>query len=125
MERILRRNINKYLKSIKRNMILVNRETKIFLRNLKEEIDLFVQANKATDIAEIRRHFGSAKEIALEFRKDDDIQQLKKKARTVTVVKVAIITAAVVLVLWASGIIISDIIFSSKGYDVITVTTIP
>ena len=40
MERILRRNINKYLKSIKRNMILVNRETKIFLRNLKEEIGL-------------------------------------------------------------------------------------
>ena len=73
-----------------------------------------------------KRHTGKIKgtpeSIASTYFSEEDIRALQHRARIATVVKVVVITLVTAIVLYITGIVVTDVLISSNEQDVITIT---
>lgn len=115
------KDINKYLKSIRKMLICDNGIKNKFINDLKNEIHEYVY-NKATiNIQEIYEHFGTPKKISESFLQNTDIQNINKKIK---LRKVFIVVCVLFLIFVGVSLAIAliDGHSSNNGYIVENIT---
>ena len=97
MNKKLKQDYKKYVKSIKTRVICKYSLKKMFLIDLKSRISDFMALNPDATILDIENQFGSAEEIANSF-KDIITEQIMKKAK---LYKILMIISIVILIILA------------------------
>ena len=92
-----------WFKSIKRNLPCYDSVMKKMVKNLRRDIEAYIEENNVLDFKEIENHFGSAEDITLEFSSvinNSRIKAYKRKRATTTVaIFIAMILFAVFMIL--------------------------
>lgn len=109
---ITKNEINEYIKNIKKQLLYGTKESKLFLKELKQNILDFADENKNADIADIRNRFGTEEEVATIFFEQYSKEDIKKKLR----IRNAVVACVVAVALIFTGCIIYETIKSQK-YD--------
>ena len=78
MTEALKKELNAYFKKVDTLLLCDHKSKIVFLTDLKNDIDEFVQESDA-DFDSIQATFGTPEEIAESFLKDADIADIKKK----------------------------------------------
>lgn len=110
----LNREINKYIIDVKSYLICDWRTRQKFLKDLKNDINDFIDEKEDVTMDDIRDRFGEPEKISRSFLENADLKKIKRHmnfGRTLAV------TAAVALMIWAVGVTIA-VIDSSGGYIV-------
>lgn len=110
----LNREINKYIISVKSYLICDWRTRQKFLKDLKNDINDFVDEKEDVTMDDIRDRFGEPEKISRSFLESADLKKIKRRmnfGRTLAV------TAAIALMIWAVGVTVA-VIDSSGGYIV-------
>ena len=102
MDKQLKRDIKRYIKEIKQNIICDFRTRKKFISDIKNSIYDFAEKENAVTMDDIYKHFGSSQEIAKEFLLNADVKKIKKRMNFTKIILIGIIAA---LVMWAAGLV--------------------
>lgn len=107
--------INKYLKSIKKELLISQGIKHAYISELKIRINEFLHQHGELTFDILCKEFGSPKEIADSFFDKEDIDALKKKAKRYNIIKWLVTVLSIALVL---SIIFMIIIIASDedGY---------
>lgn len=103
--------IDKYIKTILKQIPYKTNETKRFIDDLKSNINNFVEDNQVKDIAEIKLQFGTEDEVANAFLETVDIKIVKRK---ISIKRLIICLVVAVITIW-SFCIISGTIDSNEA----------
>ncbi len=103
---ITKNEINEYIKNIRKQLLYGTKESKLFLKELKQNILDFADENKNTDIADIRSRFGTEEEVANAFLENIDIKAVKKK---ITIKRLIAVLVVAIIAIWGIGAIITTI----------------
>ncbi len=104
MSNELARDVKKYKRKIKANLLCGTKLSKQFLADLSDSIDNYIEENNITQLADVQNHFGSPEQIAQSFLAETDIGVIRKKVRLKQIVLVALIAA---LLMWGVGVAVS------------------
>ncbi len=110
----LNREIKRYIVSVKSYLICDWRTRQKFLKDLKNDINDFVDEKEDVTMDDIRDRFGEPEKISRSFLENADLKKIKRRmnfGRTLAV------TAAIALMIWAVGVTVA-VIDSSGGYIV-------
>lgn len=103
---ITKNEINEYIKNIKKQLLYGTKESRLFLKELKQNILDYADENKNADIADIRQQFGTEEEVANAFLETIDIRTIKRKIK----IKHSVIFFVVAMtIIWFIGAIITTI----------------
>lgn len=96
---ITQKQINKYIKDIKKELLYGTKESRQFLKELKQNVTDYAEENQNADMAEVTEQFGKPEEIAATFFEQYGKEDIKKKVniRRVVIAAVAIIVAVLVI----------------------------
>lgn len=94
---ITQKQINKYIKDIKKQLLYSTKETKQFLKDLRQNITDYVEENKNADMVQITSQFGRPEDIAATFFEQYRKKDIKKKINVRRVVVAAITVALTML----------------------------
>lgn len=110
----MKKKLKKYYKDIKKEMDCFFLTKINFIKELNNTIMLYLSDNPNTNIEDVKKHFGTPKEIAEGFRTNDNTKIRKK-------VKIQIVTIISLLII--IGLLIYFIIelFEGLGYTVVVV----
>lgn len=110
--------LKKYYKEIKGNLIFSLPTKWIFMHEFKTKIKNFLIEHPTSSIDDIKNHFGSPKEITRTYS-NEDVQKLKKKTKRCIIISSILIFLFIV----SSCIIIYlyDIIANFSGEVVVTI----
>lgn len=103
--------IDKYIKTIRKQIPYKTNETKRFIDDLKSNVNNYVEDNQVKDIAEIKLQFGTADEVANAFLETVDIKTVKRK---ISIKRFIICLVVAVITIW-SFCIISGTIDSNEA----------
>ena len=108
----------KYIKEINSYLICDCSTRNKFIRDLKSDIDEYIESKSITDFSLVSDHFGEPRDIAKGFLENADTKKIKKKMNMTRVVVTAVIIALVMcgICLFAEWI---DTHESNSGYSVI------
>ena len=98
MEKELNKELKKYKRKIKANLICNTKHSKKFMHEMSCSIDQYVEKNNIHQISEIFDHFGTPEEIAKSFLCETDISVISKKLRLKRVITISLIVA---LLIWS------------------------
>lgn len=98
--------IDKYIKTISKQIPYKSDETKKFIDDLKSNINNYVEDNQVKDIAEIKLQFGTEDEIANAFLETVNIKTVKRK---ISIKRLLICFVVAVITIWSIGVIIGTI----------------
>ena len=117
MDKKLKKDINKYIKEIKLNIICDFKTRNKFISDIKNSIFDFVECENIVSIDDVYNHFGTPQEIAKEFFLNADVKKIKRR---MNFTKVVIVGVLIALVLWATAITIDliDSLNNNHGYGV-------
>lgn len=93
---ITKNEINEYIKNIKKQLLYGTKESKLFLKELKQNILDFADENKNADMSEIRQQFGTEEEVATIFFEQYSKEDIKKKLRSRNVIVACVIAFALI-----------------------------
>ena len=108
----LNREIKKYIIDVKSYLICDWRTRQKFLKDLKNDINDFVDENEEVTIDDVRNRFGEPEKISRSFLEGADLKKIK---RHMNFCRILAVTAAVALIIWAVGMTVA-VIDSSGGY---------
>ena len=110
-----KKDFKKYIKDINSYLICDCGTRNKFIRDLKSDIDEYIENNSVTDFDSVYKHFGAPRDIAKGFLETADTKKIKRKMDITKVVLIGIIIA---LVMWGIGITsaIIDAHESNTGY---------
>lgn len=113
-----KKDFKKYIKDINSYLICDCGTRNKFIRDLKSDIDEYIENNSVTDFDSVYKHFGAPRDIAKGFLETADTKRIKRKMNITKVVLIGIIIA---LVMWGIGITsaIIDAHESNTGFDVV------
>ena len=113
----LHKDVKKYIKDINSYLICDCGTRNKFIRDLKSDIDEYIESNCVTDFESVYDHFGEPCDIAKGFLENADTKKIKRK---MDITRVALIAVIVALVMWGIGITIEliDAHQDRTGYDV-------
>lgn len=94
---ITQKEINRYIKDIKKELLYGTKESRQFLKELKQNVTDYVEENQNADMSEVTEQFGKPEEIAATFFEQYDKNEIKRK---VNVRRVAVIVGIVMLVVF-------------------------
>ncbi len=103
---ITKNEINEYIKNIKKQLLYGTKESKLFLKELKQNILDFAYENKNTDMTAIRQQFGTEEEVANAFLENIDIKAVKKK---ITIKRLIAVLVVAIITVWSIAMIIATI----------------
>ena len=108
----LNREIKKYIIDVKSYLICDWRTRQKFLKDLKNDINDFVDEKEDVTIEDISNRFGEPEKISRSFLEGADLKKIK---RHMNFGRILAVTAAVALIIWAVGMTVA-VIDSSGGY---------
>ena len=108
----------KYVKEVNSYLICDFGTRNKFIRDLKNDMEEYIESSSATDFKEVAEHFGDPKDIVKGFLETADTKKIKRKMNVTRVILIGVIIA---LVMWGLGItaVIIDNHKSNTGYGVI------
>ena len=112
----LKKEINKYLKEIKSNL-LISKARKKFIKTLKESIYEYTEANPDADINSIIKNFGTPDEIANSFAATINYREINKHTHIKRIIFSGILILLSIVVIYLSAAFI-DVHRSANGYGV-------
>ena len=115
-----RRSLSKQEKQYRKALYVRNSKTKDILAKLRDEMDDLREDGEECESLE--SVLGTPESIASTYFSEEDIRALQHRARIATVVKVVVITLVTAIVLYITGIVVTDVLISSNEQDVITIT---
>ena len=116
----LKKEINKYLKEIKNNL-LISKARKKFIKTLKESIYEYMENNPDADIKSIIENFGTPDEIANSFAAIINYREINKHTHIKRIILSGILILLSITVIYLSAAFI-DVHRSANGYSATTVT---
>lgn len=131
---ITQKQINKYIKDIKKELLYGTKESRQFLKELKQNVTDYAEENQNADMAEGTQQFGKPEEIAATFFEQYSKDDIKRK---VNIRRVVVITAVVAIVTFTvyltvavvnsyksvNGAIIDELIEGTTAYVSSDITT--
>lgn len=111
----------KYVKEVNSYLICDFGTRNKFIRDLKNDMEEYIESSSATDFKEVAEHFGDPKDIVKGFLETADTKKIKRKMNVTRVILIGVIIA---LVMWGLGItaVIIDNHKSNNGYNVVGFT---
>ncbi len=94
---ITQKEINRYIKDIKKELLYGTKESRQFLKELKQNVTDYAEENQNADMAQVTEQFGKPEDIAATFFEQYDKNEIKRK---VNVRRVAVIVGIVMLVVF-------------------------
>ncbi len=116
---ITQKQINKYIKDIKKELLYTTRESRQFLKELKQNVTDYAEENQNADMAQVTEQFGKPEDIAKVHISELAPVQIKNK---VNIRKVVIAMTIAVIILLSFFIIGTLINFYGDGHGSISVT---
>lgn len=111
----LKKELSGYYRQVE-DLLLCDRKSKIvFLTDLKNDIDEFVQQDPEADLDSIVSAFGSPAEIAESFLKNADIANIKKKMNVKKILLFSLLAVVLVYVIFVVASFI-DVHTEAHGY---------
>lgn len=104
MSNELARDVKKYKRQIKANLLCGTKLSKQFLSDLSDSIDNYIEENNITQLADVQKHFGSPEQIARSFLSETDIRVIRKKVKLKQIILLALIVS---LLIWGIGVALS------------------
>ena len=105
---ITQKEINRYIKDIKKELLYGTKESRQFLKELKQNVTDYAEENQNADMSQITEQFGKPEDIAVTFFEQYDKNEIKRKVN----VRRVIIAAVVVVVLMVGSTLAFEIIDS-------------
>ena len=116
---ITQKEINRYIKDIKKELLYGTKESRQFLKELKQNVTDYAEENPNAEMAEVTEQFGKPEDIAATFFEQYDKNEIKRKVN----VRRVIIAAAIAVIILLSFFIIGTLInFYGDGHGSISVT---
>lgn len=101
MEKILNKQIDRYLKKVKKYLVMKPQKKKEYITELKSEIETYVEENEITDIKSVISFFGTPEECAKRNFSGVELQYIHKRLKVKKVVTIlciiSVLTCFVVL----------------------------
>lgn len=96
---ITQKEINRYIKDIKKELLYGSKQSREFLAQLRQNVCDFAAENENADMSQITEQFGKPEDIAATFFEQYGKEDIKKKVdiRRVVIAAVAIIVAVLVI----------------------------
>ena len=95
---ITNKEINRYIKDIKKELLYGTKESRQFLKELKQNVTDYAEENQNADMAQVTEQFGKPEDIAATFFEQYGKEDVKKKVNIRRVVIVAVVVALIALV---------------------------
>ena len=105
---ITQKEINRYIKDIKKELLYNSKQSREFLAGLRQNVCDFAAENENADMAQVTEQFGKPEDIAATFFEQYDKNEIKRKVN----VRRVIIAAVVVVVLMIGSTLAFEIIDS-------------
>lgn len=115
---ITQKEINKYIKDIKKELLYGTKESRQFLKGLRQNVTDFAEENQGADMAEVTEQFGKPEDIAATFFEQYDKKEIKHKVNVRRVVVAAAVTVVTVFVIIMIVAVI-DGHLSGNGYSIV------
>ena len=120
MKRDLAADVKRYQRQIKANLLCATKQSKQFLADFYDAVDIFVEESGVTRIEEVRAHFGSPEQIARSFLAETDVGVIRRRMRLKQALICLLIAA---LLLWTAFAVTSTIVSdSARGGHGVTYT---
>lgn len=116
---ITQKEINRYIKDIKKELLYGTKESRQFLKELKQNVTDYAEENQNADMAEVTEQFGKPEEIAATFFEQYSKDGIKRKVNIRRVVVTAVAVSMIIFVIALITAII-DSHNSGSGYTIIT-----
>lgn len=98
---ITQKEINRYIKDIKKELLYGTKESRQFLKELKQNVTDYAEENQNADMAQVTEQFGKPEDIAATFFEQYDKNEIKHK---VNVRRVAVIVGIMMFLVFAIGV---------------------
>ncbi len=105
---ITQKEINRYIKDIKKELLYSSKQSREFLKELKQNVTDYAEENQNADMAQVTEQFGKPEDIAATFFEQYDKNEIKRKVN----VRRVIVAAVVVVVLMVGSTLAFEIIDS-------------
>ena len=107
---ITQKEINRYIKDIKKELLYSSKQSREFLAGLRQNVCDFAAENENADMAQVTEQFGKPEEIAATFFEQYDKNKIKRKVN----VRRVIIAAVIAVMLMISSTLATVIIDSNN-----------
>lgn len=97
MNKELKKDLKRYIREIKANIICDFKTRNKFISDIKNSIDDYIENNKVDHIDEIYEHFGKPQEIAKEFFLNADFKKIKRRMNFTKSVIAGVVIAVLML----------------------------
>lgn len=108
----------KYVKEVNSYLICDFGTRNKFIRDLKNDMDEYIENSSATDFKEVAEHFGEPKDIVKGFLETADTKKIKRKMNVTRVILIGVIIALVMFGIALTALWI-DAHSDNNGYKVI------
>lgn len=118
--RVTERELNKYLKQIKKHLVCKGAQRKAFMDSFEDNIDEYLKANSEADFAQLQKDMGTPEEIADGFLENESASHIKKR---MSIAKWVAVGIAAVVVIYVCAVIsaLIDAHNSHNGRGYVTV----
>ena len=115
MNDALKKELNAYFKKVDAQLLCDRKSKIVFLTDLKNDIDEFVQQEPDADFENIVSAFGTPQEIAESFLKNADIANIKKKMNVKKILLFAVLAVVLIYVIFVVASFL-DVHTEAHGY---------
>lgn len=119
--KLTKRELNNYLKQIKKLNIYSGSRKKAFMNSFEDNIEEYLKANPDADLSKLQEEIGTPQEIANAFLENESAAGIKKRMSIGRFVKIAVIIALILLAFMVVFELI-DAYKSNIGYTEETIT---
>ena len=116
---ITQKEINRYIKDIKKELLYGTKESRQFLKELKQNVTDYAEENQTADMAQVTEQFGTPEDIAATFFEQYGKEDIKKKVNIRRVVVVAVAVSIVIFIIFLIGVFVDT---HGDGHGNISVT---
>ena len=113
----IERELTRYYRQINKKLIGSKKEKSAFLENFKNDVEENRQQHAGTGFAGIREHFGEPQEIGREYVSALDEETVHKRLSRAKAVKIAWITAIVILALAIAALGVAILLSKLESAD--------
>lgn len=121
--RVTERELNKYLKQIKKRLVCKGAQRKAFVASFEDNLEEYLKANPEADFAQLQNDMGTPEEIADGFLENESASRIKNR---MSIAKLFAIGIATALIIYVCAIIIALIdahnSHNARGYVTVPTT---
>ncbi len=116
---ITQKEINRYIKDIKKELLYSSKQSREFLAGLRQNVCDFAAENENADMAQVTEQFGTPEDIAATFFEQYSKDDIKRKVNIRRVVVAAVVA---IVMMFATAMITIIIDTHGDGHGNISIT---